>query len=79
MDEDREKDLREVMAEEKARGRRRIDAETRRQRAQRLNDARRLLSTATKEEFLEAMRAVGLKDGSQEFEEALRIWREFRP
>jgi len=79
MDEEREKDLREVIAEETARGRRRIDTEARRQRAKRLSDARALLSTATKEEFLAAMRAVGLPDGSPELEEALRIWREFRP
>ncbi|MGD0298900.1 MAG: hypothetical protein ABSE86_17475 [Bryobacteraceae bacterium] len=40
---------------------------------------RKLLMIRDEEEFLNATRAAGLRDGSQEFEKVLRIWREFRP
>ena len=78
MDEKRKKDLEEVTREEGRRGRRPIDLEARRKRAEKLADIRKLLTIATEEEFVSAMRAVGLTDGSQELLEALRIWREFR-
>lgn len=79
MDEKRKKDLEEVIRREAGRGRRPIDFESRRKRAERLKDARRLLDLATEEELLRAMRAAGLADGSPEFLEALRIWRGYRP
>ena len=79
MDEKRKKDLEEVMREEARRGRRPIDLEARRKRTERLTDMGKLLTLATEEEFLRAMRAAGLTDGSPELLEALRIWREFRP
>jgi hypothetical protein len=79
MNEKRKKELDEVMREEARRGRRPIDLEARRKRTERLTDMRKLLTIATEEEFLSAMRAAGLTDGSPELLEALRIWREFRP
>jgi hypothetical protein len=78
MDENREKNLNEVMKQEKRRGRRPIDFEARKEQAQKLKDARKLLETATEAEFLDAMRAAGLHDGSPELLEALRIWRGYR-
>jgi hypothetical protein len=78
MDESRKNDLEEVMKQEKQRGRRPIDFEARKKGAQQLKDARKLLQTATEEEFVAAMRAAGLRDGSHEFLEALRIWRDYR-
>jgi len=74
MDEE-QKDLDEVMNQEKRRGRRPIDFETGKRRAQTLRAMRKLLETASEEEFLTAIRAAGLRDGSPEFLEALRIWR----
>ena len=79
MNEKRKKELDEVMREEARRGRRPIDLEARRKRTERLTDMGKLLTLATDEEFLRAMRAAGLTDGSPELLEALRIWREFRP
>jgi len=79
MDDKKKRDLEEVIREETGRGRRRIDFEARRERAQLLQDFRKLLSLATEEEFLNAMRAAGLRDGSSELSEALRIWRGYRP
>jgi hypothetical protein len=78
MDEE-QKNLDEVMRQEKARGRRPIDFEAGKRRAQTLRDMRKLLETAREEEFVAAIRAAGLRDGSPEFLEALRIWREYRP
>jgi len=73
------KNLDEVMKQEKQRGRRPIDFETGKRRAQTLRDMRKLLERATEEEFVTAIRAAGLRDGSPEFLECLRIWRGYRP
>jgi hypothetical protein len=78
MDEDDKKDLEEVMKQETRRGRRPIDFEAGKRRAQTLRDMRKLLESASEEEFLAAIRTAGLRDGSPEFLEALRIWRGYR-
>jgi hypothetical protein len=78
MDEDDKNDIDEVMKQEKRRGRRPIDFETGKRRAQTLKAMRKLLESASEEEFVTAIRAAGLHDGSAEFLEALRIWREYR-
>ena len=70
------RDLEQVIKQEGRRGRRPIDLEARRKRTERLADMRKLLLIATREEFLEAMRAAGLNDDSPGFLEALRIWSE---
>jgi hypothetical protein len=79
MDEKRKKDLEDVIKTESRRGRRPVDLEARRKRDELLNDMRKLLMIRNEEEFLNATRAAGLRDGSKEFEKVLRIWREFRP
>jgi hypothetical protein len=71
-------DVDEVMKQEKQRGRRPIDFEARRKRAQLLRDMKKLLETATEPEFREAMRVVGMREGSPGWLEAMRIWRENR-
>ena len=71
-------DVDEVMKLEKQRGRRPIDFEARRKRTQLLRDMKKLLETATELEFLEAMRVVGMREGSPGWLEAMRIWRENR-
>jgi hypothetical protein len=78
MDEKRKEELKDVILEETSRGRRHVDPEARRERTKRLEGARKLLAVATEVEFLAAMRAVGLRDGSPELSEALRIWRGYR-
>jgi hypothetical protein len=79
MDDNKQRELEEVIREEAGRGRRPIDFDARRERTQLLQDFRKLLALATEEEFVEAMRAAGLKDGSPELSKALQIWREYRP
>ena len=79
MDEKQKKDLEDVMRKETRRGRRPMDLDARRKRVQMLNDLRKLLTIATEEEFIQAMRAVGLRDGSPQFLDALKIWRGYRP
>ena len=72
-------DLKDVYAEEKGRGsRRRVDATARKEQRELLNDLRLLLESGDERKFLEAIRALGLKDGSPEFEKAWRVWREYR-
>ncbi len=77
MDEKKKDDLRDVIREETSRGRRRVDIEARRERARVVKSMREHLSIPTEKEFLKAMRAVGLEDGSPALEQALRAWREF--
>ena len=76
--EEKDRDLEDVMIEEKSRGRRPVDMKTRRQRQKLLRDLRRLLESGDERAFMEAIRSAGLKDGSPEFLNALRVWREFR-
>jgi hypothetical protein len=71
----KEDDIRDVMAEEKRRGKRPVDAEALRQRRRYLADLREALSAKTEAEFRIAMLALGLDEKSEDFAEALRIWR----
>jgi hypothetical protein len=79
MDDKKKRDLEEVMREETGRGRRRIDFEARRENEQRRQRIRKFLALGTEEEFRNAMHVAGVRDGSPELSEALRIWREYRP
>jgi hypothetical protein len=55
MDEQRKKDLEDVMRKETRRRRRPIDLESRRKRDEKLKDLRKLLTMATEENFIKAM------------------------
>jgi hypothetical protein len=78
MDDKRRKDLEDVMRAESRRGRRPVDLESRREQMRKMESMRRYLALGTEEEFREAMRGVGLRDGSPEFLIALQLWREYR-
>jgi len=75
-----DEDLRDVIAEEtQSRRRRTGDAETRRQNRRLLAAFRKALEECDEGLFLQAIRKdLGLKDGSPEFLNALRVWRAFR-
>ena len=77
MDEKPKKDLEDVMRGESRRGRRPVDLDARRKRNELLNEMHKMLLIGTEEELVKAMRAAGLRDGSAQFEEVLRIWREY--
>ena len=76
--EKKQAELDDVIREETRRGRRPIDIEERRRQAQLKRELRMYLRIATEQEFREAMRALGLGDGSRQLEQALMIWRTFR-
>ena len=76
--EKRDRDLGDVMRSETRRGKRPIDLEERRKRAEALRLMKPFLRIATEEEFAEAMRASGLDDASAEFRHALEAWRAYR-
>lgn len=61
-----------------SRGRRPINLETRRQRQEPLHDLRKLLEIGLEDEFVAAMRVLGLQVDSPNWSEILRIWREYR-
>lgn len=52
--------------------------ETRRQRQELLRDLKKLLELGTEDDFVAAMRALGLRDDSPGWSEILRIWSEYR-
>lgn len=75
-------DIQDVVREEESRGRRPgkrpIDTDILRGRRRRLQDLRKLLRRNRKEDFVEAMRDLGLEPGSAAFEDALQIWKDYR-
>ena len=73
---DKDPDLEDMMIEERSRGRRPVDMKTRRERQRLRRELRRLIKARDERGFIEAIRNVGLKDGSPEFLNALRVWRE---
>jgi len=79
MDDKKRRDLEDVVKEETRRGRRPIDIGAIRKKEERLALLRKLLTLATEEEFIEAMSAFGLTEGTPEFSEALDAWHAFRP
>lgn len=68
-------DIKDVMAEERGRGKRRVDTEALKARAKMRRDMRYLLSIRKREDFIENLIRLGVKPGSPEYELALQIWR----
>jgi hypothetical protein len=77
-DEKKDQDLQDVIHEETRRGRRPVDIGTVRLKRDRIALLKKLLTLATEEEFIEAIRAFGLIEGSKEFSQAMDAWRGFR-
>jgi hypothetical protein len=73
---EKDDEIRDVMAEEKSRGRRPIDIAARREREELMKILRELIREGDKEGFLQAMRAYGWSDETPEFQRALRLWSE---
>jgi len=69
-------DIRDVIREEKSRGKRRVDTkalELTRHRLKVLREA--LMNSRTEREFVEAIRELGFGDDPEKLREALKIWR----
>ena len=71
----RGQDVRNVIREETSRGRRSVDTDAIGATQEKLAKCRELLEFGNEGDLRDAIRALGLKDGSPEFEEAVRIWR----
>lgn len=74
---DKQRDIQDVMAEEISRGRRPVDLAERRLREEGKAGIRKLLTIGTLEEFVDAMLAYGLREGSQELSDAIEAWRSY--
>jgi hypothetical protein len=68
-------DIRDVMREEKSRGKRRVDVEALRRRADLLKKFREALTLRTEREFVDAIREMKLADDPEKLRELLKIWR----
>jgi hypothetical protein len=69
-------DIREVMAEEKSRGRRPHDAKARKQKKDELETIRGLFATPREEDFVRAIRALGYGDDPKQLEKIVKAWRD---
>ena len=64
----------DVIAEERSRGRRPAYREAIRKRQIGLRTLRKALKTGNEREYLNALRALGLREGSPEFAKARELW-----
>jgi hypothetical protein len=74
----KEQDVRDLIRQEGRRGRRPIDLGAQRERREKLTALRKLLEIGTEADFVKAVRAFGLREGSPEFLASLEIWRGYR-
>jgi hypothetical protein len=71
----KDQNVRDVIREERSRGKRRVDIKELRRREELLNRFREALKLRTEHEFVEAIRELGLADDPEKLREALKIWR----
>jgi hypothetical protein len=73
-------DLKDVMDEDKRRGKRPVDLDERRRRKQLVRGFKMLLQRkpADEDQLKSGLRALGMRDGSQEFVQCVRFWMENR-
>ena len=70
-------DIREVIAEEKSRGKHPLDLKARKEKAELLRQLREALALDTEVEFRQAIRGLQLDEDPKRLEEAVRLWRSF--
>ncbi|HXA82332.1 MAG TPA: hypothetical protein VNY56_04445 [Methylomirabilota bacterium] len=73
----KDEDILSLMNEERRRGRRPRDPTAEKLRKQRLDTAREILHLRNEEDFIGAIRAIGLGDDPAELANAVKIWRAF--
>lgn len=72
-------DIKNAMLEDQHRGRKGVlDLQARRERKQLKDGFARLLRDGTKEQFVDALIALGLKEASDDFRAAMQVWRSER-
>ena len=74
-DDPKSSDIRDVMKEEKSRGKRRVDVEALRRREDLLKKIREALTLRTEREFVDAIRELKLVDDPEKLRALLKIWR----
>jgi sugar diacid utilization regulator len=75
-DDSKDSEIRDVMKEEKSRGKRRVDTKALELKQHRLKVLREALrNSKTEREFVETIRELGLADDPEKLREALKIWR----
>ena len=74
-DDPKDRDIQDVMTEEKSRGKRRVDVEALRRRKDLLKKIREALTLRTEREFVDAIRELKLIDDPEKLRELLKIWR----
>jgi len=74
-DDPKDRDIQDVMTEEKSRGKRRVDVEALRRRKDLLKKIREALTLRTEREFVDAIRELKLVDDPEKLRELLKIWR----
>jgi uncharacterized protein YpiB (UPF0302 family) len=74
-DDPKDRDIQDVMKEEKSRGKRRVDVEALRRRKDLLKKIREALTLRTEREFVDAIRELKLVDDPEKLRELLKIWR----
>ncbi|MGA7853073.1 MAG: hypothetical protein WCA15_07075 [Candidatus Acidiferrales bacterium] len=67
-------DLRDVMREEKSRGKRRVDTAAEKKKRQLENDATRAIASGDLHAFVRMLHEAGMKDGTPEYANALKIF-----
>jgi hypothetical protein len=70
-------EIREVMAEEKSRGRRPLDSKARKERADLLRHVKEALDLDSEAEFIKAIRGLRIAEDPQKLEDAVKLWRSF--
>jgi len=71
-----DKEIREVMHEERSRGRRPIRVEERRRAAQLRDDIRKVIQSGDERALIKILHEAGHREESQEFQNALKVFRE---
>ena len=72
----RDDEIQDVMAEEKARGKKHLETDARKARQKMLRDVGFLLRSGNRKEFLQNLLRLGLKPGTPEYDLALQAWDE---
>jgi hypothetical protein len=71
---EKDKNLRDVMREEKSRGRRRVDADEEDRRKRLAREALKAIAEADLNAYVRMLHEAGLKDGTPEYANALKIF-----
>jgi hypothetical protein len=70
-------DIRDVMAEEKSRGKRPLDLKARKERAELMRHVREAIDLESEAEFIQTIRGLQIAEDPQRLADAVKLWRSF--